>query len=54
MDNTDLAAMTMQATGVMQAMGLLNDHMEGCASRIDASDARSLFKSPVRGSGVIL
>ena len=30
----------------MQAMGLVNDHIEGCAARSKALDARSAFKSP--------
>ena len=30
----------------MQAMGLVNDHLEGCAARLRASQARSLFTSP--------
>jgi DNA-3-methyladenine glycosylase I len=31
----------------MQAMGLVNDHLEGCASRQAALDARAGFKVPV-------
>ncbi len=30
----------------MQAMGLINDHIEGCAARERALDARAAFKSP--------
>lgn len=30
----------------MQAMGLVNDHIEGCAARAKALDARAAFKSP--------
>lgn len=30
----------------MQAMGLVNDHIEGCAARARALDARTAFKSP--------
>jgi DNA-3-methyladenine glycosylase I len=30
----------------MQAMGLVNDHIEGCSARAKASDARAAFKSP--------
>lgn len=30
----------------MQAMGLVNDHIEGCAARARALDARKAFKSP--------
>jgi DNA-3-methyladenine glycosylase I len=30
----------------MQAMGLVNDHVEGCASRAAAEDARSRFSRP--------
>ena len=30
----------------MQAMGLVNDHIEGCNARAKASDARAAFKSP--------
>lgn len=32
---------------LMQAMGLVNDHLAGCSARRRASDARSLFTSPV-------
>ena len=37
----------------MQAMGLVNDHIEGCATRAAALAARSKFKPPVgkQGSG---
>ena len=31
----------------MQAMGLVNDHIEGCHSRSDALAARSVFTPPV-------
>jgi DNA-3-methyladenine glycosylase I len=31
----------------MQAMGLVNDHIQGCAARRKALQARSDFKSPV-------
>lgn len=30
----------------MQAMGLVNDHIEGCAARVKAAAAREEFKSP--------
>jgi len=30
----------------MQAMGLVNDHLEGCASRQKALAARKAFKLP--------
>jgi len=30
----------------MQAMGLVNDHLEGCTARTKASDARAAFISP--------
>lgn len=30
----------------MQAMGLVNDHVEGCAARVTAAVAREAFKSP--------
>jgi DNA-3-methyladenine glycosylase I len=30
----------------MQAMGLVNDHLEGCASREAALKARAAFKAP--------
>lgn len=30
----------------MQAMGLVNDHLEGCAARLRAMQARSLFTPP--------
>lgn len=30
----------------MQAMGLVNDHIEGCAARVRATAARAEFKSP--------
>ena len=30
----------------MQAMGLVNDHVEGCASRKPAALARTRFKPP--------
>ena len=32
----------------MQAMGLVNDHIEGCASRQKALDARAAFTPPTR------
>jgi DNA-3-methyladenine glycosylase I len=31
----------------MQAMGLVNDHIEGCAAREKALAARARFKPPV-------
>ena len=31
----------------MQAMGLVNDHAHGCATRIKVSKARKKFKKPV-------
>jgi DNA-3-methyladenine glycosylase I len=31
----------------MQAMGLVNDHIQGCSARRKALQARSDFKSPV-------
>jgi DNA-3-methyladenine glycosylase I len=30
----------------MQAMGLVNDHLEGCAARVEAEQARSEFARP--------
>jgi len=30
----------------MQAMGLVNDHLDGCASRITVEDARTTFRRP--------
>lgn len=30
----------------MQAMGLVNDHIEGCAARVRAEEARARFKRP--------
>ena len=30
----------------MQAMGLVNDHVEGCGARPDALDARARFRRP--------
>lgn len=33
----------------MQAMGLVNDHIEGCAARVRATVGREEFKSPRRG-----
>ena len=32
----------------MQAMGLVNDHLEGCASRARTEDARSAFQRPLK------
>jgi len=32
----------------MQAMGLINDHAEGCAIRAEAERARNAFRRPVR------
>jgi DNA-3-methyladenine glycosylase I len=32
----------------MQAMGLVNDHLDGCASRIPVEDARTSFRRPTR------
>jgi DNA-3-methyladenine glycosylase I len=32
----------------MQAMGLINDHVEGCVIRADAARARRAFRRPVR------
>jgi DNA-3-methyladenine glycosylase I len=32
----------------MQAMGLVNDHLEGCASRVRIEDARSAFQRPLK------
>ncbi|GJE28909.1 DNA-3-methyladenine glycosylase I [Methylobacterium organophilum] len=32
----------------MQAMGLINDHAEGCAIRAEAAEARRAFRPPVR------
>ncbi len=34
---------------LMQAMGLVNDHLEGCAARERALAARATFKSPAAG-----
>jgi DNA-3-methyladenine glycosylase I len=34
----------------MQAMGLVNDHLEGCSARIRVNEKRSWFASPVRTS----
>ena len=31
----------------MQAMGLVNDHLEGCAARARVSEARSMLQSPL-------
>lgn len=36
---------------LMQAMGLVNDHLEGCATRVRVSEKRSLFPSPSRLPG---
>jgi DNA-3-methyladenine glycosylase I len=33
----------------MQAMGLVNDHIEGCAARTRALQMRATFQSPARG-----
>ena len=33
----------------MQAMGLVNDHIEGCGVRQDAERARAAFKRPIAG-----
>jgi len=30
----------------MQAMGLVNDHIEGCAAHVKVTAAREEFKSP--------
>jgi DNA-3-methyladenine glycosylase I len=30
----------------MQAMGLVNDHLDGCASRSTVEDARTTFRRP--------
>ena len=32
----------------MQAMGLVNDHLEGCASRVRIEDARSALQRPLK------
>ena len=32
----------------MQAMGLINDHAEGCVTRLKAADARKAFRHPGR------
>ena len=37
----------------MQAMGLVNDHAEGCVSRSKVADARKKFSSPAAGGGPI-
>lgn len=34
----------------MQAMGLINDHAEGCAIRVEAEQTRAKFRRPVRGA----
>ena len=34
----------------MQAMGLVNDHLDGCASRRRVEEARMAFRRPVPGS----
>jgi len=34
------------AYAFMQAMGLVNDHIEGCESRPSASQARARFRLP--------
>jgi DNA-3-methyladenine glycosylase I len=34
----------------MQAMGLVNDHLEGCASRAAALKARQVFQPPQPGT----
>jgi len=31
----------------MQAMGLINDHVEGCVTRAKVASARNKFKRPV-------
>jgi DNA-3-methyladenine glycosylase I len=31
----------------MQAMGLVNDHLEGCASRSAVEDARASMRRPL-------
>ncbi len=36
----------------MQAMGLVNDHLEGCASRMFAEDARALLRRPVSPAAI--
>ncbi len=37
------------AYAFMQAMGLVNDHLDGCAIRKSAEQARSVFQEPTRG-----
>jgi DNA-3-methyladenine glycosylase I len=37
------------AYAFMQAMGLVNDHLEGCHARLPAQRARERFRSPARG-----
>lgn len=37
----------------MQAMGLINDHAEGCASRAEAAKAREVFRRPAE-RGILL
>jgi DNA-3-methyladenine glycosylase I len=34
------------AYAFMQAMGLVNDHAEGCVTRLKVEQARSRFKRP--------
>ncbi|HVI02402.1 MAG TPA: DNA-3-methyladenine glycosylase I, partial [Enhygromyxa sp.] len=34
------------AYAFMQAMGLVNDHLEGCAARARVSKARAAFRAP--------
>ena len=34
------------AYAFMQAMGLVNDHIEGCATRTSVERARSVFQRP--------
>ncbi|MFP6605372.1 MAG: DNA-3-methyladenine glycosylase I [Myxococcota bacterium] len=38
----------------MQAMGLVNDHLDGCASRSEVEAARARFRPPRLGSDAIL
>jgi DNA-3-methyladenine glycosylase I len=37
----------------MQSMGLVNDHLEGCAARATAEAARSAFQRPAVGTGAV-
>jgi len=38
----------------MQAMGLVNDHLEGCASRMFVDDARAVLRRPTSPSAITI